>query len=290
MATLNHVLDSYGILEDKDPWDVFKQVLVNFKVDSIQKLKDMEASMVARIFHKCGIAPEKLSQFEKTIILVTDDDSWEGFGGNGQDDAKEHKVKKERGGMLPNSVHFKNRPPNAHELAMYTLPSLSGMRGPYEGLLKSLPRCVIDVASRIRPDTTHITWEMGQWLIAERPRPRPTPRKKRQKWRRPRPRPTPRKKSARGWQRRWPDRRRRQDTQPLRERRKTGSSRANFARSQCCARRGSRTAAATSARMAPPARNASMRSEKPPETRQWAPSTGRSARSRSDPSGTLVGP
>ena len=53
---------------------------------------------------------------------------------------------------------------------------------------------------------------------------------------------------------------------------------------------GSRTAAATSARMAPPARNASMRSEKPPETRQWAPSTGRSARSRSDPSGTLVGP
>ena len=47
---------------------------------------------------------------------------------------------------------------------------------------------------------------------------------------------------------------------------------------------------ATSARMAPPARNASMRSEKPPETRQWAPSTGRSARSRSDPSGTLVGP
>ena len=167
MATLNHVLDSYGILEDKDPWDVFKQVLVNFKVDSIQKLKDMEASMVARIFHKCGIAPEKLSQFEKTIILVTDDDSWEGFGGNGQDDAKEHKVKKERGGMLPNSVHFKNRPPNAHELAMYTLPSLSGMRGPYEGLLKSLPRCVIDVASRIRPDTTHITWEMGQWLIAE---------------------------------------------------------------------------------------------------------------------------
>ena len=57
MATLNHVLDSYGILEDKDPWDVFKQVLVNFKVDSIQKLKDMEASMVARIFHKCEWDP-----------------------------------------------------------------------------------------------------------------------------------------------------------------------------------------------------------------------------------------
>ena len=75
------ILDTFGILEDK--------------VDSIEKLKKMEASMVARIFQKCGIAREKLSQFEKTIILVTDDDSWEGFGGNGQDDAKEHNVKKD---------------------------------------------------------------------------------------------------------------------------------------------------------------------------------------------------
>lgn len=166
MATLNDVLDTFGILEDKDAWDVFKQLLVNFKVDNIEKLKKMEASMVARIFEKCGIGPEKLSQFEKTINMVTEDESWEGFGGK-QDDAKEYKVKKDRGGTLPNTQHSKNRPPNADELSMYTLPSLSGKRGPYEGLLHSLPRCVLDVASRIRPDTTHISWEMGQWIIAQ---------------------------------------------------------------------------------------------------------------------------